>query len=115
VAGKAVWFALRVPPSAEAARHGRCELSPPEAVDELEAMLSERGLGGRMVRTEEPSGQITALSVSRHLTVWRYGTTLSWRVHEGAYRQMHVTDLVDVAEQIVCAHEEAAAADPVII
>ncbi len=48
------------------------------------------------------------LSVSRHLTVWRHGTTLSWRAHEGAYRQMHVTDLVDVAEQIVCAHEEAA-------
>jgi hypothetical protein len=115
VAGKAVWFALRVPPSADAARHGRRELSPEHAVDELEAMLAGRGLGGRMVRTDEPGGQITALSVSRHLTVWRYGTTLSWRLRAGAYRQMHVTDLVDVAEQIVCAHEEAAAADPVII
>jgi hypothetical protein len=115
VSGKAVWFALRVPPAADAARHGRPELSPAQALDELEVMIADRGLGDRMVRRDEPGGQISVLSVSRHVTVWRYGRTLSWRAHEGAYRQMHVTDLVDVAEQIVCAHEEAALADPLIV
>jgi hypothetical protein len=115
VPGKAVWFALRVPPAADAARRGRPVLGPAEAVDELEAMLRGRGLGTRMVRRDEPSGQMSVLSVSRHLTVWRYGTTLSWRAHEGAYQKMNVADLVDVAEQIVCAHEEAAALDPVIM
>lgn len=115
VSGKAVWFALRVPPAADAARHGRAELSPEQAVDELEVMLTDRGLGGRLVRRDEPGGQISVLSVSRHVTVWRYGRTLSWRAHEGAYRQMHVQDLVDVGEQIVCAHEEAALADPLIV
>jgi hypothetical protein len=111
VAGKAVWFALRVPPGAEAARYGRRELSAEDAVDELEAMLTDRGLGGRLVRADEPGGQISVLSVSRHLTVWRHGKILSWRAHEGAYQQMHVYDLVDVAEQIVCAHEEAVLAE----
>jgi hypothetical protein len=115
VPGKAVWFALRVPPAADAARHGRRELTAGHAVDELEAMLAERGLGGRMVRADEPGGQLSVLSVSRHLTVWRYGKTLSWRAHEGAYQQMQVCDLVDVAEQIVCAHEEAALADPAVV
>jgi len=112
VAGKAVWFALRVPPTAESARYGRRELNAEQAVDELEAMLTDRGLGARLVRAEEPGGQISVLSVSRHLTVWRHGKMLSWRAHEGAYQQMHVYDLVDVAEQIVCAHEEAVLADP---
>jgi hypothetical protein len=115
VAGKAVWFALRIPPVAEAARYGRPELSPEQAVDELEAMLGDRGLGGRMVRADEPAGDISVLSISRHLTVWRHGKTLSWRAHAGEYQQMHVADLVDIAESVICAHEEAALADPVIV
>jgi hypothetical protein len=115
VPGKAVWFALRIPPTAEAARHGRPELRPDQAFDELEAMLAERGLGGRIVRAEERSGDISVLSISRHLTVWRHGKTLSWRAHAGDYRQMYVADLVDIAEQIICAHEEAALVDPIIL
>src|SRR6202451_1777220 len=101
VAGKAVWFALRVPPAAEPARFGRRELSAEQSVDELEVMLAGRGLGGHLVRADESGGQISVLSVSRHLTVWRYGKTLSWRAHEGAYQKMPVYDLVDVAEQVV--------------
>jgi hypothetical protein len=115
VPGKAVWFALRIPPAAESVRHGRPELSPDQAIDELEAMLAERGLGGRTVRADEPAGDISVLSVSRHLTVWRHGKTLSWRANAGAYQQMNVADLVDVAEQIICVHEEAAQTDPVIV
>ena len=102
--GKAVWFALRVPPAAESARSA-AGLSPEQAVDELEAMLTGRGLGRRVVRADEP-GDMSVLSISRHLTIWRRGKTLTWRAHEGEYRQMHVSDLVDIAEQIVCAHEE---------
>lgn len=115
VPGKAVWFALRVPPSAEQARQGRRELSASQAVDELEAMLDDRGLGARIVRADEPSGDITVLSISRHLTVWRHGKTLSWRAAAGEYQQMHVLDLVDIAEQIICAHEEAAQDDPLVV
>lgn len=115
VPGKAVWFALRIPPAAESALLGRRELSPEQAVDELETMLTDRGLGSRVVRVDEPSGDMSVLSISRHLTIWRHGKTLTWRAHEGEYRQMHVADLVDVAEQIICAHEEAAQADPIIV
>ncbi len=115
VVGKAVWFALRVPPVAEPARHGRRELGPEQALDELELMLGDRGLGGRIVRVDEPSGDMSVLSVSRHLTVWRHGRTLSWRANGGEYRQMQVIDLVDIAEQIICAHEESAQADPVVV
>lgn len=115
VAGKAVWFAMRIPPVAETARYGRHELDPEQAVDELEAMLADRGLGGRIVRADEPSGDMSVLSISRHLTVWRHGRTLSWRMNGGDYRQMQVIDLVDIGEQIICAHEEAAQSDPVVV
>lgn len=115
VPGKAVWFALRIPPSAETARYGRLELRPDQAIDDLEAMLAERGLGGRIVRVDESAADITVLSISRHLTVWRHGKTMSWRVPGGDYQQMQVVDLVDVAEQIICAHEEAAQADPLVV
>jgi hypothetical protein len=115
VPGKAVWFALRVPPAAEPARYGRLVLDPDQAVDELEQMLIDRGLGGRLVRTDEPSGDLSVLSISRHLTVWRNGETLSWRTHAGPYRQMSINDLMDVAEQVICTHEEEALADPAIV
>jgi hypothetical protein len=115
VPGKAVWFALRIPPAAEAARNARPELGPEQAVDELEQMLADRGLGGRMVRADERSGDMSVLSISRHLTVWRYGKTLSWRAHAGEYQQMYIADLMDITEQIICAHEEAALADPAIV
>ena len=115
VPGKAVWFALRIPPSAEAARYGRRELDPAHAIDELEAMLADRGLGGRIVRADEPAADISVLSISRHLTVWRHGKTISWRTPGGEYQQMEIIDLVDVAEQIIRAHEEAAQADPMVV
>jgi hypothetical protein len=107
VPGKAVWFGLRVPPG-NAARN-RAKLGSAQAVDELEAMLADRGLGGAIVRTNEPGGAMTVLSVSRHLTVWGYGGVASWREPDGRYARRQIADLVDVAEQIVCAHEDLAA------
>jgi hypothetical protein len=110
VSGKAVWFALRVPPGCDVARFGRPELSPWRAVDELEAMLGNRGLGGRLVRADQPDAAISVLSVSQDLTVWCRSGTASWRSADGTYQRLSLTDLVDVAEQIVWTHEELRAA-----
>ncbi len=106
VSGKAVWFALRVPPASEVARFGRPELSPWQAVSELETMLGGRGLGGRLVRADEPNAAMSVLSVSRDLTVWCHSGTASWRASDGTYQRLPLADLVEVAEQIVWAHEE---------
>jgi hypothetical protein len=110
VSGKAVWFALRVPPGCDAARFGRPELGPFRAVDELEAMLGARGLGGRMVRADERGAAMSVLSVSRDLTVWCHSGTASFRSADGSYQRLLLADLVDVAEQVVWAHEELRAA-----
>ena len=56
VPGKAVWFAVRVPPGSALARMRRPTPGPAEAVGELDAMLSERGLGGRLVRADRAGG-----------------------------------------------------------
>ncbi len=78
-------------------------------------MLSGRGLGGRLVRADEPGATVSVLSVSRDLTVWCHSGTASWRSADGSYQRQALNDLVDVAEQIVWTHEElraAAAAGP---
>jgi hypothetical protein len=106
VPGKAVWFALRIPPAALPDHIGRARYSPDWLINELEAMLADRGLSGSIVRADLDG--ISVLSISRHLTVWRHGGTVSWRLPSGQYRQMDLADLVEVAEQIVCAHEEIA-------
>jgi hypothetical protein len=106
VQGKAVWFAVRVPPGCSLARVRRPTPDPAEAVGELEAMLTERGLGGRLVRADEPAVNMSVLSVSRDLTVWCHTGTASWRRPDGGYDRFPLSDLVDVAERVVCAHEE---------
>ena len=106
VSGKAVWFALRVPPACDVARFARPEFSPWQAVSELETMLGDRGLGGRLVRADEPSVAMSVLSVSRDLTVWCHSGTASWRAADGSSQRLALTDLVDVLEHIVWAHEE---------
>jgi hypothetical protein len=110
VPGKAVWFALRVPPAANLGRGQRRELSTAEAVDELASMLADRGLGARLLRLDEPTGKVTVLSISRYLTVWRQGSTVSWKAPAGGYRRQRLTDLEDMAEQIISTHEELALA-----
>ena len=112
VPGKAVWFSLRIPPAALADHVGRPRYGPDWLIDELEDMLASRGLNS-IVRADLDG--ISALSVSRHLTVWRHGAQASWRSPSGHYERMDLTDLVDVAEQIVCAHEETAVSDPVAV
>lgn len=106
--GKAVWFALRIPPAALPDHLGRPRYSPEWLVDELEDMLVSRGLSG-IVRAD--AGGISVLSISRHLTVWRHAGTVSWRTPSGGYQRLSLDDIVEAAEQIVCAHEEAALAE----
>jgi anti-sigma regulatory factor (Ser/Thr protein kinase) len=106
VPGKAVWFALRIPPAALSDHFGRPRYSPDWLINELEAMLGDRGLAGSIVRADLDG--ISVLSISQHLTVWRHGGTVSWRMTSGQYHRMDLDDLVEVAEQIVCAHEELA-------
>jgi anti-sigma regulatory factor (Ser/Thr protein kinase) len=110
VPGKAVWFALRIPPAALPSHVGRPRYSPEWLTDELEAMLADRGLAGGIVRAD--MADISVLSLSRHLTVWRHGDQVCWRAPSGPYQQVDLADLVEVVEQIVGAHEEAAQADP---
>ncbi|HYK70638.1 MAG TPA: hypothetical protein VEV45_22025 [Streptosporangiaceae bacterium] len=109
VPGKAVWFALRIPPAALPSHVGRPRYSPEWLTDELEAMLADRGLAGGIVRADMDDTSV--LSLSRHLTVWRHGDQVYWRGPSGSYHQFDLADLVDVVEQIVCAHEEAALAE----
>jgi hypothetical protein len=106
VPGKAVWFALRIPPAVQPDHVGRSRYSPDWLINELEAMLAERGLSGNIVRADLDG--ISVLSISQHLTVWRHGSSVSWRLASGRYHQMDLADLVEVAEQIVSAHEEMA-------
>jgi hypothetical protein len=106
VPGKAVWFSLRLPPACDVVRSGRPPMSAARAVDQLEAMLSGRGIGGRMVRVDEPSADMAVLSVRRDLTVWLRSCSVSWKKADGNYERRQLCDLEDVAEQIVCTHEE---------
>jgi hypothetical protein len=110
VPGKVVWFSLRLPPSCEHVRSGRPRIGHRQAVNDLEMMLTDRGIGGRIVRADEPAAGLAVLSVSQGLTVWCHGATVSWRSPDGAYVRKPLSDLVDVAEQIICAHEELEAA-----
>jgi len=107
-AGKAVWFAQRVPPAALPDDLGRPRYGPEWLIDELEVTLAARGMTG-IVRAN--AGRISVLSISRHLTVWRHGQTVSWRAPSGRYQQVDLADLVDATEQIVWAHEESALAE----
>ena len=106
VPGKAVWFSLRLPPACDVVRSGRPRMKVGSAVDELEAMLTGRGIGGRMVRADEPTADMAVLSVRRDLTVWLRSCSVSWRKPDGSYARQQLSDLVDVEEQIVCTHEE---------
>jgi hypothetical protein len=110
VPGKVVWFGLRVPPSCEAVARRRLAIGGDGAVDDLEAMLIGRGLGGRLVRANQPGSGISVLSIARGLTVWCHGDRASWRAPDGHYERRSLADLVEVAELIVCAHEELRAA-----
>jgi hypothetical protein len=109
VPGKAVWFALRIPQSALPEQFRHPLVGADWLVDELEGMLAGRGLAGGIVRAD--AGSMSVLSLSAKLTVWRKGDTVSWRSVDGEYQRMDLADLIEVTEQIVCAHEEHESAE----
>jgi hypothetical protein len=105
VQGKAVWFAIPVPAARGAARLADHPASSCEAAKELEALVVDRGIGRRLVRTDESVADIAVLSVRCDLTVWFRNSTISWTTGDG-YLRRTFADLVEVSEQIVRAHEE---------
>jgi hypothetical protein len=110
VQGKAVWFALRIPPASELATSERVSPKGSRAIAELVGALADRGLGAGLVPVTDPHGDLAVLSVSRQLTVWCRGEVVWWQDPDGGYDRLMVTDLVEATERIVCAHEELLAA-----
>jgi hypothetical protein len=110
VSGKAVWFALPVPASSALDRFRRPQPGSVQAAGVLERMLSERGIG-HIVRADAPASGMSVLSIRRGLTVWCRSRVVSWTGRNGHREWRAFSDLVDAAEQIVCAHEELATAD----
>jgi hypothetical protein len=106
VQGKVVWFALPVSPVRAAAHLGGQPMSSCEAAKELDELLSGRGIGRRLVRSEEYSADIAVLSVRSNLTVWCRAGMASWTTAGRAYERRPFADLTEVTEQIVRAHEE---------
>src|SRR5579863_608538 len=106
VPGKAVWFAQPVPGGVVPGPLRRTRLAPGRAARALEEMLIERGLGGGLLRAQEPSEGMSVLSVRCGLTVWCRANVIWWRYPGGRQSEQVPTDLVEVAEQIVCACAE---------
>jgi hypothetical protein len=105
VQGKAVWFAIPVPAARGAARLSDRPASSCEAARELEDLITDRGIGRRLVRNDEVVADIAVLSIRRELTVWCRQGIVSWTTDDG-YRRRSFADLVEVSEQLVRAHEE---------
>jgi hypothetical protein len=110
VQGKAVWFAIPVPAARAMARLPGYPVSSREAARELEDLITDRGIGHRLVRSDEAVADIAVLSIRSDLTVWcRHGTAF-WATGHG-YQRRSFADLVEVSEQLVRAHEELDHAD----
>jgi hypothetical protein len=120
--GKAVWFAVPAPLaharlvdvtglraytlSADVTATRAERLSARQAARELEAMLDERGFGGRLVRAEQPASDMSVLSVCHGLTVWCRSGVVSLTTPEGGREGWNYADLVEAAEQTVRRYEE---------
>jgi hypothetical protein len=120
--GKAVWFAVPAPlaharladatgltaytlsADVTAARASE-RLSARQAARELEAMLSERGFG-RVLRADQPTSDLSVLSVGRGLTIWCRSGEVSLSTPGGASLRWNYADLVEAAEHTVWHSEE---------
>jgi len=124
VRGKAVWFAVPAPlaharlvdvtglraytlsADVTATTRASQRLSARQAARELEAVLDERGFGGRLVRADQPASDMSVLSVCRGLTVWCRSGIVSLTSPEGDRKRWSYADLVEAAEQTVRCYEE---------
>ena len=121
--GKAVWFAVPAPLaharlvdvtglhaytlSADvSASRGSERFSARQAVGELEAMLDERGFGGRLVRADQPASDMSVLSVCRGLTLWCRSGLVWLTTPDGRQEEWGYADLVEAAEHTVQRYSE---------
>jgi hypothetical protein len=121
--GKAVWFAVPAPLaharlvdvtglhaytlSADvSATRATQRFSARQAVEELEAMLDERGFGGRMLRADQPASDISVLSVCRGLTLWCRSGLVWLTTPDGRREEWGYADLVEAAEHMVLRYSE---------
>jgi len=105
VQGKAVWFAIPVPAARGAARLTGHPASSWDAARELEDLITDRGIGRRLVRNDAAAADISVLSVRSDLTVWCRNGIASWTTRDG-YQRRGFADLVEVSEQVVRVNEE---------
>ncbi len=110
IRGKAVWFALPAPAAASPAGR-RHPVTARDAMTELEKDLSTRGFGGRLVRADDHAADMAVLSIASGLTVWCRSAAAWLRAPGVATKQWSYSDLVEVGEQAVQAHEVIIAAD----
>jgi hypothetical protein len=120
--GKAVWFAVPAPLAharlADAtglrsytlsadvtATRVRERLSARQAARELEAMLAERGFDS-LLRADQPTSDLSVLSVGHGLTVWCRSGVVSLTTPGGSSLRWNYADLVEAAEHTVWHCEE---------
>ncbi|MGD0557801.1 MAG: ATP-binding protein [Streptosporangiaceae bacterium] len=102
--GKAVWFAQPLPQSKFPAQ--RRKMPAGDAARYLQAALDARGFAGRLVRADDPTGDMSVVSVSDGLAVWCRAGVAWLRIPGQEGLSWSFDDLVEVAEQAVRAHEE---------
>ena len=84
----------------------RTRFAPGRAAWALEEMLGERGLEEGHLRAQEPSAGMAVLSVRSGLTVWCQDNLIWWWTQDRLRRERVPTDLVEIAEQVICACAE---------
>jgi hypothetical protein len=102
VPGKAVWFGQPVPGTCIPGPLRRCRLAPGRTARAVEGMLAERGLGGGLLRVQEPSAEMAVVSVRCGLTVWCRDNMIFWRTPDGRLERRVPTELEDITEQLIC-------------
>jgi hypothetical protein len=106
VRGKAVWFAV---PLAGTANAAAAPMSAADAMAELEGGLTARGLDGeKVLRADDAGADLAVLSVGHGLTVWCRDGAAWLRAPGLASQEWTYCDLVEVAEQAVQAYEAQA-------
>ncbi len=84
-----------------------------DAMTELENDLSTRGFSGRLVRADDHAADMAVLSLASGLTVWCRSAAAWLRAPGVPAQHWSYSDLVEVGEQAVQAHEmNIAIADP---
>jgi hypothetical protein len=105
LAGGTAGAAILIPPSGAFAIAGLPHVSAAQAMVRLEEKLRARGFGDAMVRADDPAKDTSVLAVCGELTVWCRAGCVWLRapgLHSPAW---DYGDLVEVAEQVVAAHE----------